>query len=91
MKCQHCGGAIVIDRCINCGRDPDNKPMMLKDYYVTITQAAKKVGVARQTIARWITVERIPYQRIGREVLIKKDALENMKCPICGGKRVIGV
>ncbi len=49
--------------------------MALKDKYVTITQAAKQLGVTRQTISRWIVKGRVPGEKIGRETLIKKKDL----------------
>jgi excisionase family DNA binding protein len=47
--------------------------MALKDEYYTISQAAKMIGVARQTISRWIDEGKIPAEKIGREVLIAKN------------------
>lgn len=49
--------------------------MGLKDTYFTISQAAKQMGVTRQTISRWIEEGKFPAEKIGREVLIKKDDL----------------
>ena len=49
--------------------------MALKDNYITITQAAKQLGVTRQTISRWIAKGRVPGEKIGRETLIKKKDL----------------
>jgi excisionase family DNA binding protein len=50
--------------------------MALKDEYFTVAQAAKKLGVTRQTVYRWIAEGKIPTEIIGREVLIKKDEVE---------------
>jgi excisionase family DNA binding protein len=47
--------------------------MALKDKYYTISQAAKHVGVTRQTISRWIKEGRLHGERIGRETLIDKE------------------
>ncbi len=49
--------------------------MALKDNYVTITQAAKQLGVTRQTISRWLAKGKVPGEKIGRETLIKKKDL----------------
>ena len=50
--------------------------MALKDNYVTITEAAKKLGVTRQTISRWIAKKYVPVERVGRAALIKKKDLQ---------------
>lgn len=49
--------------------------MALKDNYITITQAAKQLGVTRQTISRWVAKEYVPAEKIGRETLIRKKDL----------------
>ncbi|MBA7661050.1 hypothetical protein ES703_69062 [subsurface metagenome] len=49
--------------------------MALKDNYVTITEAAKQLGVTRQTISRWIAKKYVPAERVGRVALIKKKDL----------------
>jgi excisionase family DNA binding protein len=49
--------------------------MALKDNYITITEAAKQLGVTRQTISRWISKGYVPGEKIGRETLIKKKDL----------------
>lgn len=46
--------------------------MTLKDKYFTILEAAKEFSVTRQTISRWITEDKIPTEKVGREILIKK-------------------
>lgn len=50
--------------------------MALKDEYFTVTQAAGKLGVTRQTVYRWIAEGKLPTERIGREVLIKRDEVK---------------
>ena len=50
--------------------------MALKDEYFTISEAAKDIGVTRQTISRWIIERNIPAEKVGRVTLIKKGALE---------------
>jgi len=49
--------------------------MALKDNYITITQAAKQLGVTRQTISRWIAKAYVSGEKIGRETLIEKKEL----------------
>ncbi len=49
--------------------------MTLKDSYLTITQAAKKMGVSRQTISNWLAEGKITAESIGREKLIPRDQL----------------
>ena len=49
--------------------------MALKDKYLTIAQAAKELGVTRQTISRWIKKGHVPAEKVGRVVLISKDSL----------------
>ncbi len=49
--------------------------MALKDEYFTISEAAKEIKVTRQTISRWIKDGNLPTEKVGRAVLIKKDAL----------------
>ena len=49
--------------------------MSLKDKYCTISEAAKELGVTRQTIYRWIKGGKITVERIGRETLIERAKL----------------
>lgn len=49
--------------------------MALKDDYSTISEAAKNLGVTRQTVSRWIASGELPAERIGRETLIKREEL----------------
>jgi excisionase family DNA binding protein len=46
--------------------------MPLKDQYMTISQAAKHLGVTRQTVSRWINAGDISAEKVGREKLIPK-------------------
>jgi len=46
--------------------------MELADFFLTASQAAKKLGVTRVTIWRWGKEGRINGQHIGREMLIPK-------------------
>lgn len=49
--------------------------MAIKDEYFTISEAARELGVTRQTISRWISQDKIKGERIGKETLIKKKDL----------------
>lgn len=49
--------------------------MALKDKYFTISQAAKEMGVTRQTITRWVKDGNLSTEEIGRETLIKRTEL----------------
>lgn len=53
--------------------------MALKDKYVTVSQAAKDLGVTRQTISRWIRKKYVPAEKVGRVVLIEKKELEKFR------------
>lgn len=50
--------------------------MDLKDKYLTISEAAKELGVTRQTISRWIRDGKLEAEQVGREKLINKKSLE---------------
>jgi len=51
--------------------------MVLKDKYFTVSEAAKELGVTRQTISRWISTGKIPAEKIGREkLMLKKDVYD---------------
>ncbi len=52
--------------------------MVLKDKYITISEAAKEVGVARQTVSRWIREGKIEAEQVGREKLINKKSLARL-------------
>jgi excisionase family DNA binding protein len=62
--------------------------MTIKDEYLTISQAAKLLGTTRQTVSRWIRQNRITFEQVGREKLIKKESLNNLRCPTCGKLRI---
>lgn len=53
--------------------------MALKDEYLTVEQAAKELGVTRQTISRLIAKKYVPAERIGRVALIKKEDLHKYR------------
>jgi excisionase family DNA binding protein len=52
--------------------------MAIKDSYYTVTEAAKKLGVSRQTISRWLASGKIVAESVGREKLIRKSQLKNI-------------
>jgi excisionase family DNA binding protein len=56
----------------------------LKDRYMTISQAAKELGITRQTVSRWIREGKIEAEQVGREKLIGRENLVNLRCPTCG-------
>jgi len=60
--------------------------MTIKDRYWTISEAAEKLKVTRQTISRWITQGKIPTEKVGREILIEKKALAQQ-----GSRRILDV
>jgi len=61
---------------------------MLSDKYFTITQAAQYTGFTRQTISRWVKMGKLTSEKVGREVLIKKDEVGKVFiCPTCGARR----
>ena len=49
--------------------------MALKDNFLTITQAAEKMRVTRQTISRWIAEGKLSAEKVGREKLIPKHEI----------------
>lgn len=50
--------------------------MALKDTYLTISEAAKEARVTRQTVSRWVSEDKLPAEKIGRETLIEKKVFE---------------
>ena len=50
--------------------------MALKDNYFTVSEAAKEIGVTRQTISRWVREGKVPAEKIGRETLIDKTKFD---------------
>lgn len=50
--------------------------MALKDNYFTVTEAAERVGVTRQTVYRWIRQREFPIEQIGKEILIEKKPFQ---------------
>ena len=67
--------------------------MALKDEYFTISEAAKDIGVTRQTISRWITERDIPVEKIGRVTLIKKEDLkyQRIRLSFAAADRIIAL
>jgi excisionase family DNA binding protein len=59
--------------------------MGIKDEYVTISEAARLLDVTRQTVSRWIKERKFNTQKVGREILIRKDELRKFQ-----GQRVSG-
>lgn len=53
--------------------------MALKDSYFTISQAAKHLGVTRQTVSRWVAEGKLLTEKVGRETLIEKAELERYR------------
>ena len=53
--------------------------MALKDKYFTVTQTAKKLNVTRQTVYRWITSKQLDAEKIGRELLISMQSLNDFE------------
>jgi excisionase family DNA binding protein len=51
--------------------------MALKDEYLTVTQAASKLGVTRQTVYRWIANNQLATEKIGREILVSKKVIND--------------
>lgn len=52
--------------------------MALKDKYFTISEAAKELGITRQTVSRWIKDGKLRAETIGREKLIEKEQLSDI-------------
>jgi excisionase family DNA binding protein len=61
--------------------------MSIAEDYVTISQAARALSVTRQTIHRWIKQGLLSCERVGREALIDRAAVEGFRdtcfCPYC--------
>ena len=53
--------------------------MALKDKYFTISEAAKQLGVTRQTISRWVAKGYVPAEKVGRTTLINKKNLDKYR------------
>lgn len=60
---------------------------MISDHYITLAEAAAIKGVSTVTIWRWIRAGRIPGEKVGREVLIRKDDLVQIERSQRGRKR----
>lgn len=42
--------------------------------YITIKEASQELGVARQTLIKWLSASNFPLLKIDKKVLINKDA-----------------
>ena len=51
---------------------------MIRDHYLTMKQAAEARKVTRITIWRWIKAGKLPAEKVGREVLIRKQDLRRL-------------
>jgi excisionase family DNA binding protein len=47
--------------------------------YYTYAQAAKELGIGKMTLWRWIKSGKLQTYRIGREVLIEKEAVRALR------------
>ena len=58
---------------------------MVSDNYFTVNQAAKYLGVSRQTVSRWLKLG-LPHDKVGKMKLIPRAVLSTGKvtCPVCG-------
>ncbi len=53
--------------------------MKIMDYFITESEAARILGVNRNTIARWAREAKLEVQHIGRTGLIPKWQIELLK------------
>lgn len=51
--------------------------MALKDEYMTVSQAAKALGVTRQSVSRWIGEGKFTAEKVGRQKLIAKKDIDS--------------
>ena len=58
--------------------------MALKDMYYTISEAARELGVSRQTIYRWIADGKVPTEKIGGVMLVEKAAISRIRTIVFG-------
>ena len=56
----------------------NDSPSIL-DGFVGVTDAARRLGVCRMTVWRWVKAGKVPVRRIGRTALIEKKVVEEMK------------
>lgn len=47
--------------------------------YVLIPVAAKELGVSRQTLWRYVTHDRLPAEKVGRDYVIRREDLDEFK------------
>lgn len=48
----------------------------MSDRWVSVTDAAEHLGVARDTIYRWIEAKRLPAYRVGRHWKLKLEEVD---------------
>ncbi|MFC2001454.1 helix-turn-helix domain-containing protein [Chloroflexota bacterium] len=53
--------------------------MKILDYFITESEAARKLGVNRNTIARWAREGKLEVQHVGRTGLVPKWQIEILK------------
>jgi len=53
--------------------------MQIMDYFITESEAAKMLGVNRNTIARWAKEGKLELQHVGRTGLVPKWQIELLK------------
>ena len=51
----------------------------IHDAYMLYAQAAQHIGVTKRTLGKWVKAGRVPVYHIGREVLIEKRLVEELK------------
>jgi excisionase family DNA binding protein len=49
----------------------------ISEVYISRNEAAKALNVSLPTISKYMQLGKVPYKRIGRKVLIKKEDLYN--------------
>jgi excisionase family DNA binding protein len=53
---------------------------------ISITEAATRRGVARQTVLQWVRKGWLPAQRVGSQWIVDADTVANFKPPKPGPK-----
>lgn len=51
--------------------------MTTQDKLITVRQAARQCGRNMETVRRWIWAGKLPAQKLGNQLFIKKSALDN--------------
>lgn len=59
-------------------------PSRSKGDYTTVPQLAEYLQISKRTIFSWIYQRKIPYSKIGRRVVFKREDIEQW----CEGKKV---